>query len=109
MRWGKLAEKLSFAAGDQDDLQRPFLALGNGWAVDLHRVVVRGCVLHLERTIAAQLDAVMEDRASVQLVGSEAGAGVVDFEQLNWLSGAIFDGGVHVVGVAAGSGQQERS
>jgi len=98
--------KLGFAAGEQDDLQRALLTFCYCGAVDLHLVAFRGCVLNFERAAAAQLNAVVEDRACVELVGSEAGAGIVDFEQLNGRSGAVFDGGVHVVGVAAGSNGQ---
>jgi len=86
--------KLGFAAGEQDDLQRAFLALGHGGSVDLCLVAVRGRVLHLERTAAAQLNAIVEYCAGVQFVGSEAGAGIVDFEQLNGSPGAVFHGGV---------------
>ena len=101
--------KLGFSGGEQDDLERAFLAFSYGWPFALRLAAICGCVLHLKRADAAQLDAIVVDRACIELVGSEAGGGVVDFEQLNRPSRAVFDGGVDVVGVAGGGGEQERS
>ena len=48
--------KLSFAAGEEHNLQLALLALGEGWAVDLNglgRVAAAWRVLDFERTGAA--------------------------------------------------------
>ena len=96
--------KLGFAGGKQDNLKGALLALGYCGAVDLRLETIAAGVLDLERAGAAQLDAVMEDCAGGQGIGAKAGAGVVDLEQLNWRSGAVLNGCIDVIGVAAGCG-----
>ena len=51
---------------------------------------------------AEDLEAVVEVGAGGEGLGSEAGAGVVDLEELDGLGGAVADGGGDVGGVAAG-------
>ncbi len=56
---------------------------------------------------AEDLEAVVEVGSGGEGLGAEAGAGVVDFEEFDGLSGVVADGGGDVGGVAAGGGQQE--
>ena len=64
------------------------------------------CVLHFERAAALQLNAIVEDGSGRQRVRSKAGAGIVDFKELNRRASAVFDCRVDVIGVAAGGGGQ---
>jgi hypothetical protein len=54
---------------------------------------------------AQDLEAIVEVCAGGQVLRAEAGAGVVDFEQLDGLAGAIADCGLNVGGVAAGGSE----
>jgi hypothetical protein len=49
----------------------------------------------------------VEDGSGGQAVGSKAGAWVVDFEDLDGGSGAVFDRGVNVIGVAGGEEEKD--
>ena len=104
----QLGVKLGFAIGEQHDLELALLRLGERRAFDLLRMAVAGRVLHLELTAAAQLDAVVEAGTRGQTVGSKTGAGIIDFEQLNCCSGAVFDRGFNLIGVAAGGHRKRR-
>ena len=59
--------------------------------------------LHVAR--AEDLEAVVEVCAGSEGLGSEAGAGVVDFEEAHGLGGAVAYRGFDVGGVAAGDDQ----
>src|SRR5579871_4523292 len=59
--------------------------------------------LHVAR--AEDFEAIVEFRAGSERLGSEAGTGVVDFEQAHGLRGAVAYGGFDVGGVAAGDDQ----
>jgi hypothetical protein len=59
--------------------------------------------LHVAGT--EDFEAVVEVRAGSERLGSETGAGVVDFEQAHGLRGAVAYGGFDVGGVAAGDDQ----
>ena len=98
--------KFGFAGGEQNNLQLALLRLGEHWPINLHWTAVAGRVLHLDRTAATQLDAIVEDGFRGQAVGSKTGTGIVDLEQLNCSSGSVFDRGFNVIGVATG-GQEE--
>ena len=47
------------------------------------------------------LEAIVKVGSGGEVLGSEAGAGVVDLKQFDWSTGAVGDGGGDVVGVAA--------
>ena len=94
--------EFGFAAGLKNDLERPLLPFRECGARDLDRLAVCRGVLHLELATAADLKPVLKIGAGGQGVGAEAGAGIVHFEKLDGRAGAIFDGGVDVVGVAGG-------
>ena len=100
--------KIDLTSGQQHNLELALLPLGEHRPFNLCGMAVAGCVLHLDRTAASQLDAVVEDGARGQAVGSKAGAGVIDLEELKRCSGAVFDRGFHVIGVAAGSQPKHR-
>src|ERR1035441_7462363 len=93
--------KLCLAARQQNNLNPALLPLGQRGAFHLRLPPVACGVLHLQRPIAAQLDAIRQDRARRQGVGSEAGAGIIHLQQLNRPAGAVFHGCINVVGVAA--------
>jgi hypothetical protein len=60
---------------------------------------------------AEDLEAIVEVGARGEVLGAEAGAGVVDFEEFDGLAGAVAYGGGDVGGVAAGccnEGGEER-
>ena len=78
------------------------LALLECWAGDLSLVAIEGRVLDGEWAAAAHLEAIVEGGSAVEMIEAEAGAGVVDFEELDGCAGAVLDGGVDVVGVTAG-------
>ena len=104
--WSQLKMKLSLAIGEQHNLELALLRLGERGAIDLLGMAVAGGVLHFERTTAAQLDPVVEAGAGGQGVGSEAGAGIIDFEQLYRGAGAVFDGSFNLIGVTGGGWDQ---
>jgi hypothetical protein len=76
-------------------------------------VVVMGAVGVEELHVAGaeDLEAVVEVGSGGEVLGAEAGAGVVDFEEFDGLGGVVADGGGDVGGVAAGccdEGGEER-
>jgi len=75
--------KLRFAAGQQYNLNPPLLTLGQRGPVHLRLPPIAPCVHHLQRPAAAHLDAVPEDLARRQFVGSKAGARIIHLQQLN--------------------------
>ena len=100
--------KIDLTSGQQHNLELALLPLGEHRPFNLCGMAVAGCVLHLDRTAASQLDAVVEDGARGQAVGSKAGTRVIDLEQLNRCAGAVFDRGIHVIRVATGSQPKHR-
>src|SRR5208283_4375818 len=100
--------KLGFASWEQHNLEPALLRLGERRPIDLRGTAVADRVLHLDRTASAQLDAIAEDGVRGQAVGSKAGAGIVDLEQLNRCSGAVFNRGFDLIGVAPGNQEQGR-
>jgi hypothetical protein len=56
----QLRVKLGFAVGEQDNLQRAFLAFHYRRAFNLDLVAIYGCVLHFERAASTQLESVVE-------------------------------------------------
>jgi hypothetical protein len=102
-----LEMKLGFARGKQDNLELTFLRFAEHGPIDLHHLPIDGRVLDFERTGPSQLDSIVQDGAGGKAVGAEARAWVIDFEELNCRSGAIFDRGVHVIGVASGRKEKD--
>ena len=94
--------KLRFASRQQHNLDPALLLLGKRWPFHLRLPPVAPRVLHLQRPAAAQLDAIVVLRARRQTVGSEAGAGIIDFQQLNRPAGMVFDCSFNVIRVAPG-------
>ena len=97
--------EFGLAAGQEHDFELALLALGESGAGDLDLLAIGVC-RELERAAAADLEAIVEGRAGGELVDAEAGAGVIDFKELDGSAGAVLDGGVDVVGVAGGGGEQ---
>src|ERR1035441_11012907 len=87
----ELGIKFSLARREKRNFQPALLGLGQNRPFNLNLAAICRRVLHLEGAAAAQLYAVVELRARRQAVGSEAGAGVVDLEQLNRAPGSILD------------------
>ena len=73
-----MGQKLRLAAGQQHNPEPALLRFGQHRASDLHLPPTAGGVLDLQRPAAAQLDAIMEDRARRQAVGAEAGTPLRD-------------------------------
>ena len=99
--------EFSLAAGQEHDFELALLALGEGGAGDLDLAAIGGRVLDVERAAAAYLEAIVEGRTGGEAIGPEAGVGVIDFKKLDGSAGAVFDGGVDVVGVAGGEVENE--
>ena len=59
-------------------------------------------VEELGPAFAEDLETVVEVGAGCEVLGAEAGAGVVDLEEFDGLAGAVADGRGDVRGVAAG-------
>ena len=97
-----MGQELGFAGGQEDDLKLALLALDEGGAADLDLLFVCACVGDFERTVAADLKAIVVDRTGDNTVGAKAGTGVVNFKELNVGAGAVLDGGVDMVRVAGG-------
>src|SRR5450631_2606458 len=68
----------------------------------------RGGVLHLEPACTLYLDAIVEVSSVSKSIGSKAGAGIVDLEELNRSPGPVFDCSLHVMGTASGREHQSR-
>jgi hypothetical protein len=68
--------KFGSATWQQNNLKSALLAFSHRGSVNLRLATVGG-VLNLEGTAAAQLNAVVENRAGSQFVGSKAGAGII--------------------------------
>jgi|ERR1700733_7306717 len=64
-------------------------------------------VEELGAAFAEDLETVVEVRTGSEILGAEAGAGVVDFEQLDGLRGVVADGGLDVRGAAAGGREND--
>jgi hypothetical protein len=97
---------LGFAGGQKDDFELALLALDERGAADLDLLSVCAGVGDFERAAAVDLKTIVVNRAGGNAVDAEAGAGVVDFEELNVGPGAVLDGGVDVVGVAGCGGEK---
>jgi hypothetical protein len=84
------------------DGERAFSAFLEEWAVGF--LLVLGIVgvdeLHIAR--AQDLETIVEVRSGSQRLGAEAGAGVVNLDEEQWLGGVIAYGGFDVRGVASG-------
>src|ERR1035441_2425236 len=93
--------KLRFASRQQHDLKTALLAFGQRGTTDLYLVSVRGRVLHLQWAGALDLDSIVEVGSSCQVVGTEAGARIVDLEKLNCCAGPVLNRGLDVIGVTA--------
>jgi len=85
----------------EGDGERAFGALFEEWAVGL--VILMGAVgvEELHTAGAEYFETVVEVCAGGEILSAEAGAGVVDFEEFDGLSGVIADGRGDVGGVAA--------
>jgi hypothetical protein len=97
-------EEFSFACWFEEDLEGSFLQLVDFGAVNggFDLMARAGPVVHFEGATAQYLHAIVDDLANRELVGSEAGTGVLDFKEFERLAGAILDGCFNVVGVAGG-------
>lgn len=96
-----MRNELDFASGEQHDLQPALLILMEFRTCELHLVIAGCSVLHFEGTAAAKLNPVMEIGSAADNIGSETGAGIVDFEKLSRRAGAIFHGDRDVIGMTA--------
>jgi hypothetical protein len=101
-----LRDKIGFGAGKQNDLQQALLAIGQIRAGEMRLAAVGACVGEGERTAAANLESIAVDSACGEMIDAKAGAGIVHFEELDVGAGAVFDGGIDVVGMAAGESEQ---
>ncbi len=97
-----MGKKIGFAAGQEHDFELALLALGKHGTGDLDLFPIGGSVGELERTAAADLEAIVKYRAVCERVDAKAGLGVIDLDELDGSAGAVLDGGVDVVGVAGG-------
>ena len=97
---------MGFASRQKDDFELALLALNERRAGDLDLLFIAGGVFDLERTTAVDLKTIVVNRPRGDAVNAKAGAGVVDFEELNVGAGAVLDGCVDVVGVASGDGEK---
>jgi hypothetical protein len=106
--------ELGLAAGEQQDLESALLRLGYRGAIDLHLSLIGRGVLDFDLSLAAELDAVMEDSAVIQTACPEARTWVVNLKELDRAAGSIFDCSLDVIGVASrqsrrnGYGTQKR-
>lgn|ERR1017187_5050188 len=100
--------KLGLARWQEDNFQIALLSFDQRGSVDVYLALIASGVLHLEWTATLQLNSIVIDSAGSQVVVTKAGAGIIDFEEFNWLSGSIFDRRFNVVGVAPGDYQQCR-
>jgi hypothetical protein len=91
----------------QENLELPLLSFGKSGASVLDLVTVSSPVLHRQRAAAAHLEPVAEGRPGCESVSAEAGAGVIDFEELNWCSGLVLDRSVNVVRAAGQNDEQK--
>jgi hypothetical protein len=73
------------------------LTLRERGAFNLLLLPIAACVLHLERTAAAQLNAIVQYGSGGQTVGTEAGAGIINLQQLDRSASAIFYRGINVI------------
>jgi len=89
---------LSF--GEEEDFEGALLAVGQLGSGDLGLYAAGNGVAELERATALNLNAVVKGCAGGQCICAEAGAGVVNLEELDGGSGAILHGDFDVVGAA---------
>ena len=98
----ELRNEISFARGEQHDFQLAMLRFNEIGTVDVN-LASRGIgVLDDELAAAADLEAIVEDGSGIEPIVAKTGAGIVNLEKLNRRTGAVFDGGIDVIGVAAG-------
>ena len=91
-------------SSDRDD-QGTLCSFFEGGAIGLVFLVGAVGVEELGGAGAEDLEAVVEVGAGGEGLSAEAGAGVVDFEELNGLASMIADCGFDIRGVAAGGGE----
>src|SRR6266567_912287 len=92
--------KFRFAAGQQQDLQRAFLSLGESRSFQLRMAPVGRRELHLHRPAAVDLDSVVKRGVGRQAVGPEAGARIIDLQQADRSAGAVLHGHINMRGMA---------
>jgi hypothetical protein len=106
MVWGKASEPFDAVRGDGDP-EGAFVSFVEGRATE--GVVMVGVVgvenLHI--ATAENLESIVEVRAGSEVLGAEAGAGIVDFEELDGLRGVVAHGSSDIGGVAAGGGGEK--
>ena len=99
---GELGMKIGFTAGEKDDRDGSLLVVGELRAVDVGLRFVRIRIGDGERSGTLNLNAVMERCTRGNGFRTEAGAGVIDFEEMNGRAGLILDVDFDVIGTASG-------
>lgn len=99
--------KVSFAAGQEEDLQGALLFFNQLGTLDLGLVAVWRGVLDLELAVALDRDPVVEGGPGSEGIDAEAGVGVIDLEETDGGAGPILDGDVDVRGAAGGEPEDE--
>jgi hypothetical protein len=93
--------------GGDGDLEAALGSFVEGGAVEGVIVVGAVGVEELHGAGAENLEAVVEVCAGGEVLGAEAGAGIVDLEELEGLRGVVAYSGFDVGGVAAGGDQEK--
>jgi len=94
--------KLGLAVRQQHNLQAALLPLGQRRPVNMKLTLVAGRVLHLQRTAAPNLNAIVKDSTFIQPVITETGARIVDLKQLYCPACTVLHRGLDMIGMAAG-------
>ena len=102
----EMRKKIGPGAWQEHDFKLALLVLGQGWASDLDLLPICGSERELERAVATYLEAIVEGRAVCERVDTEAGAWVIDFDELDGSASAVLDGDIDVVGVTGGENEK---
>lgn len=108
MRRIELRVKLDFAVRVENDFDAAFLLFMHGRAGALVLAGSALAELRLDGAAVLQPNAVVVDGAGGKGIDAEAGAGVVDFEQIDCVAGVVEDRDINVRRFAAGQRENER-
>ena len=90
-----------------DDLERTFVSFFQKRPFRFFIVKIAGGVGKADIAGADDLEAVVKGGSGSEALGAETGAGVIDFEQVDGLAGAVDDDGGYVRGFAADDGKKD--
>ena len=95
------------AIGRDHNLKRAFIAFFQKRAFRFFVMEAAGRISNAYISGAENLKAIVEVRSRSEALRAEAGAGVIDFEQINGLSSVVANGCRYIVRVAAQGGYKE--